>query len=63
MKLTKKQRGNIAKVLFNFSQIVFAAAVVGRIISPERVPMMSFITGLILVVIFLIIGIILDRGE
>jgi len=38
MRLTKKQRENIAKVLFNFSQIVFAATIVGRIISSEKVP-------------------------
>ncbi|MFA5779948.1 MAG: hypothetical protein WC947_07405 [Elusimicrobiota bacterium] len=63
MRLTKKQRENIAKVLFNFSQIVFAATIVGRIISSEKVPIVSFITGLILVIIFLIIGIVLDKGE
>ncbi|MFH0947849.1 MAG: hypothetical protein V1833_02480 [Elusimicrobiota bacterium] len=63
MKLTKKQKENLAKVFFNLSQIVFASLIIGKIATPDKFSLFTFIVGVILFLAFLIIGVILDTGD
>ena len=63
MKLTKRQRENLAKASFNLSHIIFAVIIVGKAITPDKVSNGSFAEGLFAFVLLLIIGLILDKGD
>ncbi len=63
MKLTKKQRENLAKVSFNLSQIIFAVVIIGKAITPDKVSDKSFIAGSFVFVLLLMFGLILDKGD
>lgn len=62
MKLTERRRENLAKVLFNLAQIIFGIVIVGKFITPEKVSLFNFISGLITFLIFALIGYIIDEG-
>ncbi len=63
MKLTKKQRENLAKVSFNLSQIIFAVVIIGKAVTPEKISDRPFVVGLFIFVLLITMGLVLDKGE
>jgi len=62
VKLTKKQRKNLAKVFFNAANFIFAIVILGSFVTKEfDVPKLIF--GIIFWMLFIIIGTIFDKGE
>ena len=62
MKLTKKQRENLAKAFYNSANFVFAIIILGTFVSKEF-DALKLIFGVIFWIAFLIMATILDRGE
>ncbi|MBI3814622.1 MAG: hypothetical protein HY279_09190 [Nitrospinae bacterium] len=60
--MIKRQRENLAKYCYDMSKIMFAALVLGNIMS-ERFSPLGFWLGIIETVLFLILGYLLDKGE
>jgi len=63
MRLTKKQRENLAKVSFNLSQIIFAVIIIGKAITPDKVSDRPFIVGIFVFVLLVLFGLVLDKGD
>ncbi|GAI12386.1 unnamed protein product [marine sediment metagenome] len=62
MKLTNRQRENLSKAFFNSANFIFAIVILGSFISKEfDIPKITF--GVTFWIIFIIVGVILDKGE
>lgn len=63
VRLTPKQKENVAKYLFDISKLAFAGIVIGKFVSVNPIPSWVFILGVIFSVLTLIGAIVIDQGE
>ena len=63
MKLTPKQLETVAKIFINIGTLSFGGLVIGKFISPDRIPWDVFISGLIFSIVLFIFAIIIDKGD
>lgn len=63
MKLTNKQKEYLSKTCLDLCKLVFAFIVIGQIISKEKLNLGIFIVGVMMFLIFFIIGLIVDKED
>ena len=61
--LTKRQKENIAKYLFDLSKISFAVPVIGTVVSKEPFAFATFWGGIFFTITTFLLAVILDRGN
>lgn len=59
--LDKKQRENLARIIADLGKIVFAAIVVGRFVSPDKITLNVFTLGLFFSLFCFISTIFIDK--
>ncbi len=59
--LDKRQRENLAKIIADVGKIVFAAIVVGKFVSPEKIILLVFIFGAVFSIFCFVSTIIIDK--
>jgi len=63
MRLTKKQRENLSKNIFDVGKLILAVVVLGQLVSEQKFRFIIFFTGIIFFIGCFIWATILDRGE
>lgn len=61
--MTKRQRENIAKYLYDISKIIFTLAVLGNLLTKEKFDILAFLFGIIFSASTFISAFILDKKE
>jgi len=63
IRFTNRQRENLAKVFLDLSKYIFIALVVGQFIAIEKFNSGIFVGGFIAFTVFLLLGLLADKGE
>ena len=63
MRLTKRQKENLSKALFDIGKLTFVTVVLGRFISEKPLNLLIIILGALFVLLCFTIAIYLDKGE
>ncbi len=63
MMLNKKQKDSLAKYVYDLSKVVFTLSVVGQLIAGKEFKLWVFISGIIMTVLFFILGLTLEKEE
>ena len=56
-----KQKDNLAKLFYDLSKIVFAILVIGQFAKPLKITFTPIISGLFVIIVFVLIGLKLDN--
>ncbi|MBI4645756.1 MAG: hypothetical protein HY738_03925 [Bacteroidia bacterium] len=60
---TEKQKDNLTKYLYDISKIIIAVMVIGPIAKPESFNIFAFVIGVVVSIIFFLLGQTLDKKE
>ena len=58
-----KRRENLAKGIYDLGKLVFAALVLGPIVTPEAFSIAIFSAGIIFTVVIFVSAYVIDRGD
>ncbi len=61
--MTKKQRENFSKLLYDMVKLTYTGLIIGGIISPKGLLWFHIVFGVFVSILFLIVGYILDKKE
>lgn len=63
VKLTRKQRENLSKALYDVGKVILATVVLGRFVSDKPLDPVIILSGFVAVVLCFAIATVLDKGE
>lgn len=63
VKLNRKQRNSLAIVLYDLAKYTFAGLVLAQIVAAEKFKVWIFVLGLGAVVLFILIGLVVEGGN